>query len=145
MAERVVKHGLFEYTTPKGERAIAFRGDTISLDGEELARAEEVDAVVESVEDLPVVLADPEPPSVVEVVGPSSSPVGALPDARLADSVAPETVLEGPVEAPPKAAGKEAWVEFRFEQADGAVSREDLDGLSKAELQDDAKVAELRS
>lgn len=139
MADRVVKHGLFEYTDAKGQRAIAFRGDTITLDGDELARAEACDAVVASVEDLPVPLAEPEPDSVVEVSGPASSPAGAQLDVPDEDE---EADLDGPA-APPKAATKDAWVDYRFAQ-DGRLSREQLNGLTKDELQDDAAVAALQ-
>jgi hypothetical protein len=142
---RVVKHAVFSFVDPKGVYRLAVRGDEIEIDGDELARAERFDAVVESAADLPVPLAEEEP-LVPLVEGAETSPVGAQDgdgDGDGGDDGEDEEDLDGP-EAPPKTANKDAWVDYRFEQQDGRVSKEQLSGLTKEQLQDDDLVAGLQ-
>ena len=110
----------------------------------------------------------------VEVEGPESSPAGAQDDddepedddlaivvtsdgvehvgvlpASAADEGDDETGddeeedLDGP-KAPPKAGAKDLWVDYRFAQQDGRLSREQLADLKKEQLQDDAFIAGLQ-
>ncbi|NUR09336.1 MAG: hypothetical protein HOQ45_20325 [Nocardioidaceae bacterium] len=46
---------------------------------------------------------------------------------------------------PAKTATKDAWVDFRVEESDGQLSREQLNELTKPQLQDDAEIAKLRT
>lgn len=46
-------------------------------------------------------------------------------------------------ERPPLAANKDAWVAFRVAESEGHLTAEQLDGLTKAQLQDDGFVAGL--
>jgi hypothetical protein len=44
---------------------------------------------------------------------------------------------------PPLAANKDVWVDFRVEEADGQLSKEQLEKLTKPQLQDDEEIAKL--
>lgn len=49
----------------------------------------------------------------------------------------------GDGERPPKTANKDAWIDFRVSESEGRLTKEQLDELTKVELQDDEAVAVL--
>jgi hypothetical protein len=133
--ERVVRHALLDYVDPDGVRRVALRGQTVRIDGDALQRAEELEALEpvdadESDEETADESSDE------EGAGAASSPPGAqepaLPPLAPADVVlGDESDGDEADGKPPKAAAKDAWVDFAVAQG---ADQGEAEAMTKAEL-----------
>jgi intein/homing endonuclease len=147
-AERVVKHAVFSYVDPDGVYRTALRGQTISVDGDELARGERFDVFFDEDDDAAV--ASPLDGALVgddedlddDELDSGTSPGGAEPtplDEAAAEATdeldSTGTVAESDEERPARTANKAAWLDFR---GLGDLTEEQANAVTLKELQDDA-------
>lgn len=131
MATRVVRHAVFAFVDPEGVNRLALRGQTIEIDGDELARGERFEALVADEAALTAELAAieaAEEPSADEDAGVEPADDDTDDDA---DESEEEPGGSEEPSRPPKAAGKEAWVDFAVAQG---ADRAEVDAMSKADL-----------
>lgn len=129
VSRRVVGTDVYSWMTPiegrpgQYQHNTAVRGDVIDVSAEEAERGEGLG-----------VLADPDADELAE-----SEESGAPGDEDDEDDDSPE------LKRPATVANKETWVEYRVAESEGALTAEQLDGLTKAQLQDDDLIAALRA